>query len=68
MILSVDELMVLPEFMNEDADLLQKKLDALEILIRKYTNNNFQNRNIRFYADSEGKVEFACYNFCATIT
>ena len=56
MILSVDELMVLPEFANQDADLLQKKLDALEILIRKYTNNNFQNRNIRFYADSEGHV------------
>lgn len=56
MILSVDELMVLPEFANQDVNLLQKKLDALEILIRKYTNNNFQNRNIRFYADSEGKV------------
>lgn len=56
MILSVDELMVLPEFANQDVNLLQKKLDALEILIRKYTNNNFQNRNVRFYADSEGKV------------
>ena len=56
MILSVDELMILPEFANQDVNLLQKKLDALEILIRKYTNNNFQNRNIRFYADSEGKV------------
>lgn len=56
MILSVDDLMVLPEFVNEDSNFLQKKLDALELLIRKYTNNNFQNRNVRFYADSEGKI------------
>ena len=27
---------------------LEEKLQALESLIRKYTNNNFQNRNIRF--------------------
>ena len=56
MILSVDELMILPEFKNQDEAILQKKLDALEILVRKYTNNNFQNRNIRFLASSEGKI------------
>ena len=28
--------------------MLEVKLQALELLIRKYTNNNFQNRNIRF--------------------
>lgn len=56
MILSVDELMILPEFKNQDEAILQKKLDALEILVRKYTNNNFQNRNIRFLASSEGKT------------
>ena len=27
---------------------LEAKLQALELLIRKYTNNNFQVRNIRF--------------------
>lgn len=27
---------------------LEAKLQALELLIRKYTNNNFQQRNIRF--------------------
>ena len=56
MILSVDELMLLPEFANQDRNIMQKKLDALEILIRKYTNNNFQNRNIRFLASSDGAV------------
>ena len=56
MILSVEELMKLPEFKNKDADILKKKLDALEIIVRKYTNNNFQNRNIRFLADSVGTI------------
>ena len=56
MILSVEELMELPEFKNKDADILKKKLDALEIIVRKYTNNNFQNRNIRFLADSVGTI------------
>ena len=56
MILSVDELMVLPEFRNQNESFLQRKLDAVEVLIRKYTNNNFQNRNIRFLASSEDAV------------
>lgn len=33
---------------NETDEVLEAKLQALELLIRKYTNNNFQNRNIRF--------------------
>ena len=28
--------------------MLEARLQALELLIRKYTNNNFQNKNIRF--------------------
>lgn len=56
MILSVDTLMKLPEFKNQNADIMKKKLDALELLVRKYTNNNFQNRNIRFLADSVGTI------------
>lgn len=50
MIISVEELMALPEFANQDANIMKQKLDSLELLIRKYTNNNFQNRNIRFTA------------------
>lgn len=33
---------------DEIDEVLEVKLQALELLIRKYTNNNFQNRNIRF--------------------
>ena len=34
-----------------DDSVLEAKLQALELLVRKYTNNNFQNRNIRYRAD-----------------
>ncbi len=33
---------------NEPDKVLREKLRALELLIRKYTNNNFQKRGIRF--------------------
>lgn len=56
MILSVQDLQQYPEFKNQDPVILKKKLDAVEVLIRKYTNNNFQNRNIRFLASSSGSV------------
>ena len=47
MILSVEECRKL---ITTDAadEVLEGKLQALELLIRKYTNNNFQQRNIRF--------------------
>lgn len=48
MIISVDTLKnVYGIYKDENADLVQAKLDGLESLIRLYTNNNFQNRNIR---------------------
>lgn len=56
MIISMDELMNLPELKGQDDSIIKRKLDALELLIRKYTNNNFQNRNIRFLASSENKT------------
>ena len=33
---------------NLEYSVLEEKLQALELLIRKHTNNNFQNRGIRF--------------------
>lgn len=54
MIVSVNKVMSLPEFQGMDVEVLQDKLDALEVLVRGYTNNNFQNRNIRFLASSVG--------------
>lgn len=56
MIISASELIDLPGFEGQDQLELQQKLDGVEILVRKYTNNNFQNRNIRFIASSEGST------------
>ena len=33
---------------NEEDSMLEARLRALELLIRKYTNNKFQQMNIRF--------------------
>ena len=53
MIISVDTLKnVYGVFKNEVEALLQAKLDGLESLMRLYTNNNFQNRNIRIECPS----------------
>lgn len=56
MIITVDEVKTFPEFQGMSDDELTTLLDAVESLVRKYTNNNFQNRFIRFKASSEGKV------------
>lgn len=45
------------KYINTDLDdqVLVGKLQALELLIRKYTNNNFQNINIRFKCNSSNE-------------
>ena len=52
MIISAQELLEMPEFSGKSEKALTKKLNAVEHLIRSYTNNNFQNRNVRFQAKS----------------
>ena len=52
MIISVAELKRISDFSGISDSILQRKLDGIEELIRAYTNNNFQNRNIRFSAPS----------------
>lgn len=47
MIISVENLKKHIETSLPD-EVLEAKLEALELLIRKHTNNNFQNRGIRF--------------------
>lgn len=47
MIISVEDFKKHVETTLEDS-VLEAKLQALELLIRKHTNNNFQNRGIRF--------------------
>lgn len=55
MIVAVDEVMKLPEFANQTESVIADKLKAVELSIRAYTNNNFQNRYVRFLAESLGK-------------
>jgi len=54
MIVAVDEVMKLPEFANQTESVIADKLKAVELSIRAYTNNNFQNRYVRFLAESLG--------------
>lgn len=44
------------KFIDIEDDLITRKLSVIESTIRKYTNNNFQNRLIRFNASVEGGV------------
>lgn len=52
MIVSTEELLEMSEFSGKSEKALKKKLKAVEQLIRSYTNNNFQNRFVRFQARS----------------
>lgn len=52
MIISVTELQKLPEFQGQNEAILKSKLDGMELMIRSYTHNNFQNRNVRFLAST----------------
>lgn len=56
MIISADDLLSRPEFSDCSVDDLKNKLSAIEQLIRAYTNNNFQNRFVRFCAGVVGGV------------
>ena len=63
MIVSVKDLRELPEFSGKSEKALEKKLKAVELLIRAYTNNNFQNRFVRFCAKSLGNRCFGSSPF-----
>lgn len=52
MILTVDEVKDLPEFSGLTEKQIKEKLTAIELMIRAYTHNNFQNRAVRFTAGS----------------
>jgi hypothetical protein len=55
MLMSVSELLLIPSFSDIPEEVLKRKLDAIESLIRSYTNNNFQVREARFRA--QGKAD-----------
>lgn len=63
MILSVDDLKQMDEFSSLSDETLKIKIKAIEKLIRAYTNNNFQNRFIRFEAASESDVLYGTSDF-----
>lgn len=63
MIVTVEELTSMAEFKGMDAKALKRKLDAVENLIRSYTNNNFQNRSVRFETNSLGNRLFGISPF-----
>ena len=52
----VKELLAMPEFSGKSEATLKRKLNAVEHLIRSYTNNNFQNRSIRMEGNSKENV------------
>ena len=63
MIISVETLMAMTEFKGQSETVLQMKLNAVEELIRSYTNNNFQNRFVRFEAASLGNRVFGTSSY-----
>lgn len=53
MIVMTEDLLQMPEFADADLVFLKKRAEAVEQLVRAYTNNNFQNRFVRFQTKSE---------------
>lgn len=41
---------------HQEDQVLEMKIQALEMMIRSYTNNNFQNRNIRFECSVSNQI------------
>lgn len=58
MIISIEELKKFIDTTDSD-DVLEMKLQALELMVREYTNNNFQKRAYRRTADIVGGL-FVC--------
>lgn len=57
MIISYKELTALyTEFKDVNEELVEHKLEAIESLIRSYTNNNFQNRQVRAYCSAKDNI------------
>lgn len=50
MVVKIDKLLSMDEFEGMNKDVLSSKLQAVETMIRSYTNNNFQNRAMRIEA------------------
>lgn len=62
MILSIDDLRRQVSTTETD-DLITAKLEAIEAVVRSYTNNNFQVRAVRFSGRSEGMEVYGSPQF-----
>jgi hypothetical protein len=62
MILSVEALKRIINSNDKDEQLVMK-MEAIEAVIRSYTNNNFQQRGIRFRGSSEGSGVYGAPRF-----
>lgn len=56
MIVYVEALLAMDEFKGMEKEALIARLKAVESLIRSYTNNNFQNREMRLEAPVKGRI------------
>lgn len=63
MIISVEDLKKQVPTGNADDNLITAKLEAIEAVIRAYTNNNFQQRSVRFVGMSEDSAVYASPQF-----
>lgn len=66
MICTLETLTSMDVFSGLDPISLQRKLEAVEVLIRAYTNNNFQVRAGRFEAASEGAALYGFSQYIKT--
>lgn len=68
MIMTIEEFRLLND--TDDSDgIIKMKLEALELMIRKYTNNNFQMRNFRTTANiKDGRFSFNGPQFLRSVT
>lgn len=68
MIMTIEEFRLLNDTDDSD-EIIKMKLEALELMIRKYTNNNFQMRNFRTTANiSDGRFSLLVLNFLRLVT
>ena len=65
MIISIEELKNRLEGVTGADENISANLEAIESIIRKYTNNNFQVRDIRFFGHSEGNNVYGSPRFFA---
>lgn len=60
MIITIDQLRSIKAYERESVHMCLEKIKQIESVIRTYTNNNFQNRMVQFYAKSDSDLLSLC--------